>query len=181
MLYSFGERSVSCESESWFVADNAAVIGSVVLGHDSSVWFSATVRGDNDVITIGAGSNVQDNAVLHTDEGKPLTIGRGSTIGHMAMLHGCTVGDNTLIGIKAVILDHAVIGHNCIIGANTLITPGKRIPDNSLVMGAPGKIVREVSTDQVNELHQIAQHYVERFHRFHAELQVQPRPRLLAS
>ncbi len=177
MLYSFGERSVSCESDSWFVADNAAVIGSVVLGHDASVWFSATVRGDNDVITIGNGSNVQDNAVLHTDEGKPLRIGPGCTIGHMAMLHGCRIGANTLIGIKAVVLDHAVVGRNCIIGANTLITPGKEIPDNSLVMGAPGKVVRQVSDDQIAELRELARHYVERFHRYKIELKVQSQPR----
>lgn len=176
MLYALGERRVRCASDDWFVADNAAVIGSVLLGDNASVWFGATVRGDNDLIAIGADSNVQDGAVLHTDEGIPLTIGRGVTIGHQVMLHGCIIGDNSLIGIQAVILNKAVIGRNCIIGAGALIPEGKEIPDNSLVMGTPGRVVRQVGEQEVEQLRWSARHYVERFKRFRADLQPQDRP-----
>ena len=173
MIYSLEDRHVRFESDDWFVADNAAVIGSVLLGHDASVWFGATVRGDNDLITIGRGTNVQDGSVLHTDEGIPLTLGEGVTVGHLVMLHGCTIGDNSLIGIKSVVLNHTVIGRNCIIGANTLLPERKSIPDNTLVMGSPGKVVREVSAEEVAMLRQSAEHYVQRFKRFRAGLQLQ--------
>ena len=176
MLYALGERKVRCDSESWFVADNAAVIGSVLLGDNASVWFGATVRGDNDLITIGADSNVQDGSVLHTDEGIPLTIGRGVTIGHQVMLHGCTIGDNSLIGIQAVILNRTVIGRNCIIGAGTLIPEGRQIPDNSLVMGTPGRVVRQVSEQEIEQLRWSARHYVERFKRYRSGLHPQDQP-----
>ncbi len=145
-----------------YVADNATVIGSVVMGRHTSVWFNAVVRGDNDRIWIGDNSNIQDGAVLHTDPGVPLTLGRNVSVGHLAMLHGCTVGDGCLIGIKSVILNNAVIGKNCLIGANALVTEGKQIPDNSLVVGSPGRIVRSLSPGDIEELQAAAEHYVEK-------------------
>lgn len=157
------------DGEYW-IAPNAAVMGKVILHKNASVWFGATLRGDNDPITLGEGSNVQDGSVLHTDTGSPLTIGRYVTIGHMVMLHGCTIGDNTLVGIGSIILNGAKIGKNCLIGANCLITEGKEIPDNSLVMGAPGKVVREVSDQQAMMLAAGSHHYVENWKRYRREL-----------
>ena len=148
------------EDEYW-IAPNAAVMGKVILHKNASVWFGATLRGDNDPITIGEGSNVQDGSVLHTDTGSPLTIGRNVTVGHMVMLHGCTIGDNSLVGIGSIVLNGAKIGKNCLIGANCLITEGKEIPDNSLVMGAPGKVVREISDQQAMMMVAGSMHYVE--------------------
>jgi carbonic anhydrase/acetyltransferase-like protein (isoleucine patch superfamily) len=165
MIYSLGDRKVITRGDCW-VADNATVIGSVVLEHHSSIWFNTVVRGDNDLITIGEGSNVQDNSVLHTDEGVKLTIGRNVTIGHHAMLHGCTVGEGSLIGIKATILNHARIGKHCLIGAHALITEGKEIPDRSLVVGAPGKVVRPLTDEEVERLLWNAEHYVQNFQRY---------------
>lgn len=156
-----------------YIAPNATVIGAVVLEHEVSVWFNAVVRGDNDLITIGPRSNVQDGAVLHTDPGIPLTIGRDCTIGHMAMLHGCTIGEGSLIGIKSVILNHAKIGRNCLIGANSLITEGKEIPDRSLVVGSPGKVVRQLSDEEVAFLLWNAEGYVEKLKRYQQALQPQ--------
>ena len=155
---------------SHYIAPNAQVMGKVVLGEHSSVWFGAVLRGDNETITIGARSNVQDNAVLHTDPGCPLILGEGVIVGHQVMMHGCTIGDNSLIGIGAVILNKAVIGKNCIIGAGALITEGKVIPDNSLVVGSPGKVVREVTDAQAQFLKMNAQVYVENAKRFKAGL-----------
>src|ERR1700744_4802776 len=134
------------EGDYW-IAPNAVLIGRVVLKKNASVWFGATLRGDNEPITVGEDSNVQDGAVLHADPGSPLTLGRGGTVGHQAMLHGCTVGDNCLIGIGAVVLNGARIGKNCLIGAKALIAEGKEIPDNSLVVGAPGRVLRPLSED----------------------------------
>jgi carbonic anhydrase/acetyltransferase-like protein (isoleucine patch superfamily) len=147
-------------SDSAFVADNATVIGRVQLLPDASVWFNCVLRGDVDDIIIGEGSNVQDGSVLHTDHGFKLRIGRGVTVGHMVMLHGCEIGDNSLIGIGAVILNGARIGRNCIIGAKSLIPEGKVIPDNSLVMGAPGKVVRELGPEHAKLIEASGQHYV---------------------
>jgi carbonic anhydrase/acetyltransferase-like protein (isoleucine patch superfamily) len=146
------------------------VIGRVTLEAGASIWFGAVLRGDNDPIIIGEGSNVQENSVLHTDEGCPLTVGANVTIGHMAMLHGCTIGDNSLIGIGAVILNNAKIGKNCIIGAKALITEGTVIPDNSLVVGAPGKVIKDVGPAGEKQLLHSAQHYVERARLFKAEM-----------
>lgn len=154
----------------YWVAPSASVIGNVILHTNASVWFGAVLRGDNDPITVGPDSNIQDGGVLHTDLGSPLTIGRGVTIGHQAMLHGCEIGDYSLIGIGAVILNGVKIGRNCIIGANALITEGKVIPDNSLVMGQPGKVVRERDPDQIAVLQMSAEHYVQNWKRFAAEL-----------
>ncbi|MBX4158798.1 gamma carbonic anhydrase family protein, partial [Lactiplantibacillus plantarum] len=146
------------EGEYW-VAPSASVIGNVILHANASVWFGATLRGDNDPIVVGPDSNVQDGGVLHTDLGSPLTLGRGVTVGHQAMLHGCEVGDYSLIGIGAVVLNGVRIGRNCIIGANALITEGKVIPDNSLVMGQPGKVVRDRDPAHIAVLQMSAEHY----------------------
>lgn len=169
MIYSLGERTVEIRGE-YFVADNATLIGSVVLENNASVWFNVLVRADNDVITIGENSNVQDGCILHTDPGIELKIGKDVTVGHMAMLHGCTIGDGSLIGIKSVILNHAVIGKNCLIGANTLITEGQEIPDGSLVMGSPGKIIRQLSENHLAKLRRGAAVYVDNARRYRETL-----------
>lgn len=157
-------------SGNYWVADSAAVMGNVTLHENASVWFGATLRGDNDPIIIGEGSNVQDGSVLHTDLGCPLTIGKRVTIGHMVMLHGCTIGDESLIGIGATVMNRAVIGKNCIIGAHALIPEGKVIPDGSLVMGAPGKVVKELTEPQIMMIKASAQVYVDNWKRFKAGL-----------
>jgi len=172
MIYSLGDRRVQTRGE-YFVAHNATVIGSVVLENNASVWFNVVIRGDNDLITIGENSNIQDGAVLHTDTGVPLTIGRNVTVGHQAMLHGCTIGDGSLIGIGAIVLNGARIGKHCLIGANALIPEGKEIPDGSVVMGSPGKVVKEVSEGQRFILEMSAHHYVENFQRYKRELKEQ--------
>ena len=167
MLYELDGVAVQTEGDYW-VADSATVVGNVLLKQDASVWFNAVVRGDNDLITIGAGSNVQDGSVLHTDPGCPLTIGAHVTIGHKVMLHGCDIGEGSLIGINAVVLNGAKIGKNCLIGANALITEGKEIPDNSMVMGSPGKVVRTLTDEQAAGIRAGAAHYVENARRFKA-------------
>jgi carbonic anhydrase/acetyltransferase-like protein (isoleucine patch superfamily) len=164
-FYELDNARPKTEGDHW-IAENAVVIGRVTLRKNASVWFGAVLRGDNDPIIIGENSNVQDGSVLHTDEGTPLTIGRDCTIGHMVMLHGCSIGDNTLIGIGSVILNGARIGKNCLIGANCLITEGKEIPDNSLVMGAPGKVVRTLTDEQASMMTASAHHYVENWKRY---------------
>jgi len=174
MIYRLGERHVRAEGE-FFIADSAIVIGAVLLKHNASVWFNAVIRGDNELITIGENSNVQDGSVLHTDPGSPLLIGSHVTVGHKVMLHGCTIGDNSLIGINAVVLNGAKIGRNCLIGANALITEGKEIPDNSMVLGSPGKVVRELTPDQIAGLRVSAVHYVENAKRYKRDLAVQTR------
>ena len=156
--------------DEYWIAPTAAVMGRVILKKNASVWWGATLRGDNDPITIGENSNVQDGSVLHTDTGSPLTIGANVTVGHLVMLHGCTIGDNSLVGIGSIILNGARIGKNCLIGANCLITEGKEIPDNSLVMGAPGKVVRDLSPEQAAVMAAGAQHYVENWKRYRREL-----------
>lgn len=173
MIYSLGDRKVQIVGEDYFIADNATVIGSIIIHNDVGIWFNVVIRGDNDLITIGEGTNIQDGAVLHTDEGIPLNIGKGITVGHQAMLHGCTIGDNSLIGINAVVLNNAVIGKNCIIGANCLITQGKVIPDNSMVLGSPGKVVREVNEEEIAELKHSAEHYIQNYKRFKKGLKLQ--------
>ena len=158
---------------SYYVAESAMVLGSVELHEGASVWFNAVLRGDADRIVVGEGSNVQDGSVLHTDPGYPLLIGKDVTIGHKVMLHGCVIGDNTLIGINAVVLNGAKIGRNCLIGAGALITEGKEIPDNSVVMGAPGKVVKTLTADQAKGLKASAAHYVANGQRFAAGLKPQ--------
>ena len=157
-------------SPSVWVAANATVIGDVRLADNVSIWWNAVLRGDNDPIVIGANTNIQDGSVLHTDEGAPLTLGCNITVGHLVMLHGCMIGDGSLIGIKSVILNRAVIGRNCLIGANTLIPEGKVIPDRSLVMGSPGKVVRELTDAEVEGLQAAAAHYVANARRYATQL-----------
>ncbi len=154
------------EEGACWIAPSASVIGKVRLERFASVWFGAVIRGDNELITIGENSNVQDGAVMHTDPGLPLTVGRNCTIGHKAILHGCTIGDNTLVGMGAVILNRAKIGNNCLIGANALITEGKEIPDNSLVMGQPGKIAGELNEEAIAKLRRSAETYVRNWQRY---------------
>ncbi|WP_101066529.1 gamma carbonic anhydrase family protein [Roseovarius salinarum] len=149
-----------------WIAPDANVIGRVILGSGASVWFGCTLRGDNEPITIGAGTNVQENTVMHTDMGYPLTVGAGCTIGHKAMLHGCTLGENTLIGMGATVLNGARVGRDCLIGAGALVTEGKEIPDGSLVMGAPGKVVRQLDADAIEALKASALHYQQNMRRF---------------
>ena len=168
-IYSLGDRRPLLGHDAW-VAPNATVIGDVRLGDNASIWWSAVVRGDNDTIAIGAGSNIQDGSVLHVDAGVPMILGTNVTVGHLAMLHGCTIGDESLIGIKSVILNRAVIGRHCIIGANSLIPEGKEIPDRSLVMGSPGKVVRELRDDEVARLQRSAQGYVANALRYRTSL-----------
>ncbi len=173
MIYSLGALEVEADADSW-VAPTAVVVGRVRLAAGASVWFNAVVRGDNDRITIGPGSNVQDGAVLHADPGSPLTLGRGVTVGHKAMLHGCEVGDYSLIGINAVILNGARIGRHCLIGANTLVTEGKAIPDHSLVVGSPARVIRQLSEEQRLELEATGAHYVDNARRYRALLAERP-------
>lgn len=168
-VYSLGDRQPSLGRDTW-VAPNATIIGDVRLGDNASIWWNAVLRGDNDTITIGAGSNIQDGSVLHVDEGVPLTLGANVTVGHLVMLHGCSIGDESLIGIKSVILNNAQIGRHCIIGANSLIPEGKVIPERSLVMGSPGKVVRELTDEEVARLRLAAQGYVENARRYRALL-----------
>jgi carbonic anhydrase/acetyltransferase-like protein (isoleucine patch superfamily) len=160
MFYELGERKPEVIGNGQFVAENATVIGSVRLMEQASVWFNVVIRGDNEWITIGPESNVQDGSVLHTDPGLALNLGRGVTVGHKVMLHGCDIGDYSLIGINAVILNGAKIGKHCLIGANTLIPEGMEVPDGSMVVGSPGKIKRELTENQKKMLEMSAAHYV---------------------
>lgn len=164
-VYSLDDKTPELHETAW-VAPSGEVMGHVIMKAQSSVWFAAVVRGDNEPITIGQRSNVQDNAVLHTDPGAPLVIGDGVTIGHQAMLHGCTIGNNSLIGIGATVLNNVKIGNNCIIGAHSLITEGKEIPDNSLVVGSPGKVIRTIGEPQIAMLNMNAEVYVQNAARF---------------
>ena len=165
MFYDLEDKKPKNSGENW-VAPNATIIGDVTLEKNSSVWFNAVIRGDNENIHVGEGSNVQDGSVLHTDPGCPLRIGKDVTIGHIVMLHGCTIGDNRLIGIGAVILNNAKIGKNCIIGAKALITENKEIPDNSLVVGAPGRVVRKLTDDEIGKITENAKHYQDNWKRY---------------
>ena len=170
-VYAIGDAApVLPEDGDYWIAPNAMVMGRVILKRQASVWFGVTIRGDNDPITIGERSNVQDGSVLHTDEGVPLTIGDDVTVGHMVMLHGCTIGDGSLIGIGSIILNRARIGKNCLVGANTLITEGKEFPDNSMIMGSPGKVVRELDPKNAQALIHGAAHYVANWKRYARDL-----------
>ena len=158
------------EGDGHFIADNATIVGNVRLKTNVSVWFSAVLRGDNDWIVVGANSNIQDAAVLHVDPGIPLHIGENVTAGHKVMLHGCAIGDNSLIGIGSIILNHAKVGSNCIVGANSLITEAKEFPDGVLIVGSPAKVVREINDDEIRHITWSAEHYVENGHRYLAHL-----------
>jgi len=161
-IYSIGERRVELRGEQHYIAPDATIIGSVVLEAEVNVWFKVVIRADNDRITIGAGSNIQDGSVLHVDPGFPMRLGRMVTVGHKVMLHGCTVGEGTLIGINSVVMNGAKIGSGSLIGANTLIPEGKEIPDGVLVLGSPGKIVRPLTQEQKDYLVSVARGYIER-------------------
>ncbi|MBK8120818.1 MAG: gamma carbonic anhydrase family protein [Sulfuritalea sp.] len=171
-IYSIGDRQPILGRDVW-IAPNATIIGDVRLGDNASVWWNAVLRGDNDTIAIGAGSNIQDGSVLHADAGVPLTLGANVTVGHLVMLHGCTVGEQSLIGIKTVVLNNAVIGRHCIIGANSLIPEGKVIPERSLVVGSPGKVVRQLSDEEVARLQRSAQGYVANALRYRTGLKLE--------
>lgn len=164
-VYEFDGRSPRIAPSAW-VADSAQVMGNVVLGEDVSVWFGTIIRGDTETITIGRGSNIQDASVLHADIGKALTIGDNVTVGHKVMLHGCTIGDESLIGIGAVVLNGARIGKNCLVGAGALVTEGKEFPDGSMIIGSPAKAVRQLTPEQIEGLKLSARHYIENSHRF---------------
>ena len=168
-LYAIDDRRPQLAPTAW-VAPGATVLGRVVLADGVGIWFGAVLRGDNEPIVIGEGSNVQENTVMHTDVGFPLTVGRGVTIGHQAMLHGCTIGDGSLIGIQAVVMNGVRIGRECLIGAGALVPEGKAIPDRSLVLGSPGKIGRERSDDDVARIRAGAESYVARAAAFRAQL-----------
>ena len=168
-LFQLPGKTPQLDASAW-VAPNATVIGDVRLGANASIWWNATLRGDNDPIHIGANSNIQDGSVLHTDEGVPLHIGANVTVGHLVMLHGCTIGDGSLIGIGSVILNRAMIGKHCIVGANTLIPEGKVFPERSLIVGSPGKVVRQLSDDEVARLEKSAAHYVDNAARYRSQL-----------
>jgi carbonic anhydrase/acetyltransferase-like protein (isoleucine patch superfamily) len=169
-VYSLGERSVEFRGAECYIAPSASVIGSVSLGHDASVWFGAVVRGDNDRVTIGDRTNIQDNCVVHPDPGIPVTIGANVSVGHMAMVHGCTIGDWSLIGIGAVILNHAVIGEYTLVGAKTLIPERKVFPGGVLILGQPGKVIRDLRPEEIDMLRRSAESYVAKGRRYRREL-----------
>jgi carbonic anhydrase/acetyltransferase-like protein (isoleucine patch superfamily) len=164
-IYQLDDLTPTLHASAW-VADNAQVMGNVTLAEDSSVWFGVVIRGDMDAITVGKGSNIQDGSVLHTDQGMPLTIGDNVTVGHQVMLHGCTIGDGSLIGIQAVVLNGAKIGKNCLVGAGSLVTEGKEFPDGSMIFGSPAKAVRQLSEVQIEGLKMSAQRYIENARRY---------------
>lgn len=170
MIYHVDNRRVQFASDRHFVACNATLIGSVEVGDQVSIWFNAVIRADNDLIRLGDGCNIQDGAVLHVDPGTPLTLEGNVTVGHQAMLHGCTVGQNSLVGINAVVLNGAKIGRNCLIGANALIPEGMEVPDGSLVVGSPGKVKRQLSEDEIEGLKHSAEHYMENLKRYRQTL-----------
>lgn len=169
-LYTLGPKTPQLATTAW-VAPNATLIGDIRLGENASIWWNATLRGDNDPIHIGANTNIQDGSVLHTDEGIPMHIGDNVTVGHLVMLHGCTVGEGSLIGIGSILLNRCVIGKHSIVGANTLIPEGKVYPDRSLIVGSPGKVVRELTDEEVARLAASAAHYVQNALRYRSQLQ----------
>ena len=168
-VYEVDGKTPQVDSTAW-IADSAQVMGHVTLGPDASVWFGCVLRGDTESMTIGEGSNIQDLTVMHADHGLPLTIGKHVTVGHKVMLHGCTIGDESLIGIGAIVLNGARIGKNCLVGAGSLVTEGKEFPDGSMIMGAPAKVVRQLTPEQIEGLRLSAQHYIDNARMFRATL-----------
>ena len=164
-IYELDGVAPQVAASAW-VAENAQVVGQVTLAEDSSVWFGTVIRGDTDTISIGRGSNIQDGSVLHADRGQPLSVGENVTVGHQVILHGCTIGDESLIGIGAVVLNGARIGRNCLVGAGALVTEGKEFPDGSMILGSPAKVVRTLSPEQIEGLRRSAKHYIENARRF---------------
>jgi carbonic anhydrase/acetyltransferase-like protein (isoleucine patch superfamily) len=173
MLYALGEDRVQTDGDDFWIAPTAVAIGKVKLGKKASVWWHAVLRGDNEPITVGDGTNIQDGTVVHTDPGFPVVIGDRVTIGHMAMIHGCTIGEGTLIGINAVLLNGARIGRNCLIGAKALVTEGMEIPDNALAVGAPAKVIREVTPEHVRRIQTGVQSYIDRAELYRKQLREQ--------
>lgn len=171
MIYRLGNKRVTMQGKPAFIAENATLVGDIELHENCSIWFNVVIRADNDRISIGENSNVQDGSVLHVDAGKPLHIGKNVTIGHKVMLHGCTIGENSLIGINAVVLNGVKVGKNCLIGANALVPENMEIPDGSMVLGSPAKIKRELRPEEINMLAWGAAHYVQNARRFATELQ----------
>ena len=170
-LYALGEdRPVTPDEGTYWVAPGAHVIGKVTIGVDVGIWFGAVLRGDNEMISIGAGSNIQEGVTVHTDMGYPATIGAGCTIGHQAIIHGCTIGDNSLIGMGATVLNGASIGNNCLVGANALVTEGTVFPDNSLIVGSPAKVVRTLDEKAIEGLRRSAESYVRNWQRFSRDM-----------
>lgn len=172
MMYTLGEHQVK-KAEGVYLAPGSHVIGQVTLAKNVSVWFNAVIRGDCDLISVGEDTNIQDASILHTDHGVPMNIGKGVTVGHKVMLHGCSIGDYSLIGINSVVLNGAKIGNYCVIGANSLVTENMEIPDGSLVMGSPAKVVKSIPTEQQKFLEKSAQHYVQNSQWFAKELEPQ--------
>ena len=170
MIYSLGDKQLNNDNLDFWVAPNAVVIGDVSLKKNASVWFGAVLRGDNDPIILGENSNIQDNSVCHTDDGMPLIIGNNVTVGHKVILHSCTVGDNSLIGMGSTVLNKAKIGNNCLVGANALVTEGKEFPDNSLIVGSPAKVKRELTDMEKKIIELSALHYVENMKRYKKDL-----------
>lgn len=171
MIYAWQDKTPQfAQPFAGFVADNATVIGNVYLGHQTSIWFGAVLRGDNGLIHVGDYSNIQENAVIHTDAGINVNIGNHVTVGHLAMLHGCQISDNSLIGIGAIVLNNASIGKNCIVGANALVTENMVIPDNSVVLGSPAKVVKTLSAKQASMIKLSAMHYAEHCQKFNTGL-----------
>ena len=168
-IYQLDDLKPALHGTAW-IADSAQVIGNVTLAEDCSVWFGVVIRGDTETITIGKGSNIQDNSVLHADVGLPLVIGENVTVGHQVMLHGCTVGDNSLIGIQAVVLNGAKIGKNCLVGAGSLVTEGKQFPDGCMILGSPARVIRQLTPEQIEGLKMSAQHYMDNARRYKAGL-----------
>jgi carbonic anhydrase/acetyltransferase-like protein (isoleucine patch superfamily) len=168
-LYQLNDDAPQLASGAW-VADSAQVIGLVALGEDASVWFGAVLRGDNEMLSIGRGSNIQDGSVVHTDMGYPVTLGERVTVGHQVMLHGCTVGDESLIGIQSILLNGSKIGKHCLVGAGSLVTAGSEFPDGTLIMGRPAKVVRQLTHEQIEGLRHSAEHYIENARRFKSAL-----------
>lgn len=168
-IYELDGKQPQIAASAW-VADDAQVMGVVKIADDASIWFGAVVRGDTESIEIGEGSNIQDGSVIHADRDKPVRVGKHVTVGHMVMLHGCAIGDESLIGIGATVLNGAKIGKNCLVGAGSLVTEGKEFPDGSMIMGSPAKVVRQLTPEQIEGLRRSAQHYIENAHRFKAGL-----------
>ncbi|MEO1019723.1 MAG: gamma carbonic anhydrase family protein [Pseudomonadota bacterium] len=166
MRFRLGTNELRAATDAYWIAPNAVVIGKVLLEHEASIWWGAVLRGDNELITVGEGSNVQDNAVLHTDPGFPLVIEKHVTVGHLAMLHGCSIGAGSLIGIGSVVLNGARIGQNCLVGANALVTERTQIPDNSLVLGSPAKVIRPITSEQIEKIKAGTRRYVENWRRY---------------
>ena len=171
MIYSLGDKQLNKDNLDFWVAPNAVVIGDVSLKKNASVWFGAVLRGDNDPIILGENSNIQDNSVCHTDDGMPLIIGNNVTVGHKVILHSCTVGDNSLIGMGSTVLNKAKVGNNCLVGANSLVTEGREFPDNSLIVGSPAKVKRELTDMEKKMIELSALHYVENMKKFRTHLE----------